>query len=271
MHARPLPRTCCPPRLWLRPGRAVYVGPSLRLGPHSGSVPCLAVAVDGTFAVHLDGSAGPSVRSALIPPRLRHHLVAEADLMAFCYVDPASVWHDACRRAMTRTGGVIDYGHRHEDALAAAAGDLTAAGPARAWLELAAGPPPVGTCSASPFSAHPGPEPAGPGDPRIRAAVVALHRLGPHETSSAAHLAAVSGLSTSRFLHLFREQLGTSFRRYRSWLRMLRAVELIRGHADLTTAAAGAGFASPSHFSTSFHAMFGVRPRHLLGTEIGLA
>ena len=236
-----------------------------------GRCPCLAVAVDGSFEVHMDASSGPPVRSALIPPRLRRQLVADADLMAFCYFDPASVWHNSCRRAMTATGGTVDHGHRHEQALAATAEDLTDVGPVRAWLDLAAGPPPAGGCAAGTSSRSSEQEPAYPGDPRIRGAVDALRRLGPHETCSAADLAAAAGLSTSRFLHLFREHVRTSFRRYRTWLRMLRAVELIRGDVDLTTAAVEAGFASPSHFSTSFHAMFGVRPRQLLGTEIRLA
>jgi methylphosphotriester-DNA--protein-cysteine methyltransferase len=55
------------------------------------------------------------------------------------------------------------------------------------------------------------------------------------------------------------------------WLRMLRAAEVLRHHSSLTAAAAAAGFASPSHFSDSFVAMFGLRPRRLLGTtEINL-
>ncbi|MFI7451098.1 helix-turn-helix domain-containing protein [Nonomuraea sp. NPDC049714] len=77
-------------------------------------------------------------------------------------------------------------------------------------------------------------------------------------------LAADLGLSTSRFLHLFRAHTGTSLRRYRLWTRMLRAAALIADRQDLTAAAAGAGFASPSHFSDAFHRMFGLRPSRLL-------
>ena len=69
--------------------------------------------------------------------------------MAFCYFDPASVWHDSCRRAMTATGGPVNRGHRYEQTLAATAGDLIDVGPVRAWLDLAAGPPPPGGCGAS--------------------------------------------------------------------------------------------------------------------------
>ena len=78
-------------------------------------------------------------------------------------------------------------------------------------------------------------------------------------------------LSASRFLHVLREETGTSFRRYRLWARMLRAAARIADGANLSTAAAGAGFSSPSHFSDSFHTMFGLRPRHLLGMDIHVA
>jgi AraC-like DNA-binding protein len=78
-----------------------------------------------------------------------------------------------------------------------------------------------------------------------------LHALPPWDGAPASRLAALVGLSTFRFLHLFREHTGTSYRRYRLWLRMLRAAEALSSGHDLTGAAAGAGFASSSHFSDS--------------------
>ncbi len=63
------------------------------------------------------------------------------------------------------------------------------------------------------------------------------HRSGP------SRLATLTGLSTSRFLHLFRQHTGTSLRRHRTWLRMMSVVRGIRGGADLSTAAMDAGFA----------------------------
>lgn len=86
---------------WLWPGRARYVGPSRRLDPHAGSVSCLALALDGTFTVRHDGSTGQDVRSALIPPRWTHQIVATANRMAFCYFDPGALRHRACQSAMT--------------------------------------------------------------------------------------------------------------------------------------------------------------------------
>ena len=72
-------------------------------------------------------------------------------------------------------------------------------------------------------------------------------------------------LSVSRFQHVFKAQVGTTFRRYRLWGKMHRvARSLQQGHA-LTRAAMDGGFASSSHLSAAFRDMFGVAPSVLLG------
>ena len=98
------------------------------------------------------------------------------------------------------------------------------------------------------------------------AAALLAHPAG---SSSAAELAARAHLSTSRFLHLFAAQSGTSFRRYRLWARVLSVGRAVSKGADLTTAAMAAGFASPSHLTDTFHTMFGLSPSRLLpGTRL---
>ena len=74
------------------------------------------------------------------------------------------------------------------------------------------------------------------------------------------------GLSTSRFLHLFKAQTGAPLRRYRLWNWMGAAVSAYRGGASLTEAAHAAGFASSAHFSTAFRDMFGMTPSELVRT-----
>lgn len=237
-----LPETGCP-ALWLWPGQAVYAGPSLDLGPHSGSVTCLAVGVDDVFTV--DGLA---VRTALIAPRFRHHLVAHGDRMVFCYLDVASTREQACRSRMTHGTGPVRHGHVEEAGLVSSGGRL-ATETVPHWLDLA-GP-------VSPASV----------DGRVAAAI--RHLLG-RPTVSAAELAAGVGLSVSRFLHLFHEHTGTTFRRYRLWARMYQVASTIADRGDLTAAAADAGFASPSHLSDAFHTMFGLRPSTLLATNVAI-
>jgi len=235
-----LPETGCP-ALWLWPGQAVYAGMSLDLGPHSGSVTCLAVGVDDAFTVH-----GRTVRTALIAPRFRHHLVAHGARMVFCYLDVTSAREQACRSRMTHGTGPVWHGHVEEAGLVAAGGRLDTETVPR-WLDLAA---PVSASTV---------------DGRI---TTAIQRLLEHPTGSATELAAGVGLSTSRFLHLFRAHTGTTFRRYRLWARMYQVGRTIAGRGDLTTAAANAGFASPSHLSDAFHTMFGLRPSALLAAGV---
>jgi AraC-like DNA-binding protein len=104
-------------------------------------------------------------------------------------------------------------------------------------------------------------------DQRIHAATRVLLR-NPASTVTAQVLATQASLSVSRFLHLFKEQTGTSFRRYRLWSRMLRAAELLDAGHDLTRIAVESGFSSPSHLSSAFHDTFGLTPSRLLAVPL---
>ncbi|MGI5467397.1 helix-turn-helix domain-containing protein [Streptomyces sp. CA-132043] len=230
------------------------MGPSLVLDVHSGSVSCLAVGVDGEFTVRVENENGTPhlVRTALIAARTRNRIVSHGDRMAFCYLDPASPRERACRRMMSGSAELA-LGHSRELQLSRLAAKMEGSTPiavARHWVDL-----------------------AGPGDrtlaadPRIRQVA---HRLseGAGRQLSAEKTAAEAGLSVSMFLRLFRAQMGTTFRRYRLWARMLRVATLLETWPDLSTAAVEAGFASPSHFSSAFHAMFGLRPSQLLAQGV---
>ncbi|MEO3784715.1 AraC family transcriptional regulator [Actinocorallia sp. B10E7] len=206
---------------------------------HSGSVACLAVGVDAPFTVATPGAEPVSARTALIPARLRHQLVAGGDRMVFCYLDPASSRAKACRAQMARQDARgIGFDHVAEARL------IRLDDPEQ-WLRQAAPTAPA------------------PIDDRIREAARLL-LASPGSEVSAQMLAVRCGLSVSRFQHLFSAQTGTSFRRYRLWARMLRAADLISQGHDLTTIAAEAGFSSPSHATSTFHAMFGLPPSRLL-------
>jgi AraC-like DNA-binding protein len=102
-------------------------------------------------------------------------------------------------------------------------------------------------------------------DPRIVLAAAWI-RAEPATTLSSRELAAEAGLSESRFLHLFRDEVGTSLRRYRLWVRLLAAGTAISAGKNLTTAAVDSGFASPSHLADRFKATFGLSATQLLGT-----
>ncbi|MFE3292765.1 helix-turn-helix domain-containing protein [Rhodococcus sp. NPDC059234] len=249
MSRRPLPETCGGPTVWLWCGHAIYLGPSLRLAPHSTSVYCLVVGLDAPFVLRVPGCPDVTLRSALVPPRSEHQVVAVGRRMMFCYFDSSSSRAGRCRDRMSGAIGAFAVDHRDEALL----------------IALGTGPRPdsygILACASGAV--------AGRIDGRIDGVTRTL-RAHPSATVSAAEFAQLAGLSRPYFLRLFAAEAGTSFRRYRLWARMLQVAAATSKGADLTRAAADAGFATPSHFSDAFRRMFGLSPSALLGagTEI---
>lgn len=242
MSASALPETCSQATVWLWSGHATYWGPSLQLDVHSGSVHCFALGIDSTFLVR-SGGEEQSVRSALIPARTAHKVVAGDGRMVFFYIDPSAVSVERVRDQMLGHTATISYQHRAESLLISAWQDTAEPDPETLWRYL--------------YEAVE----TGEMDERIRTAMRLL-RSRPNE--NAKDIAAAVNLSSSQFLRLFALYAGTSFRRYRLWAKMCRAADAVSNGADLTTASAEAGFASPSHFSDTFRAMFGLSATQLL-------
>ncbi|MBQ4812170.1 hypothetical protein A7985_17885 [Pseudoalteromonas luteoviolacea] len=71
-------------------------------------------------------------------------------------------------------------------------------------------------------------------------------------------------LSESRFLHLFRAQVGIAWRPYLIWKRIICAIEHLKQQKSITEAAVQAGFADSAHFSRSFKRQFGLNPKAAL-------
>jgi AraC-like DNA-binding protein len=65
------------------------------------------------------------------------------------------------------------------------------------------------------------------------------------------------GLSTSRFQHVFKSEVGVSYHRYLAWRRMRMAVRDVVAGSNLTTAAHGAGYCDQAHFAHEFRRIFG--------------
>jgi AraC-like DNA-binding protein len=243
--ASALPQTCCP-TVWIWPGEALYAGPSLNLAPHSGSVWCFAVGIDGPLTVTTPDGTTLQGTSVLIPPRLTHQLVCLGRGLVSCYLEPTSARAEACRHKMSEWIGEIGVGHAAEQQLTFTPSDDESA---CRWVDLAA----PGTQKVV--------------DPRIAAAARRI-REDPATTVASSELAAEVGLSESRLLHLFRDELGTSLRRYRIWVRLVHAGTAIATGANMTEAAMKSGFASPSHLSDRFKTTFGLSASRLLATGL---
>jgi AraC-like DNA-binding protein len=233
--------------------RVLYLGPAFGLTPHRNATAVLAIALDDPFVVASDptedGGSYRAARSALIPPNTLHHLVA-GGRMAFLYLDPLSRDLAAISSRMRKTTPRAGFDLKAEEAVIEAMVGLAdgrlAARDARQTLGTLLG---IGA--------------RGEPDRRIAAALQQMTKE-PHKSHSLAQLGARAGLSSSRFLHLFKAETGVPLRRYRLWSRIGAAVGSIRRGMSLTDAAHAAGFASSAHFSRTFRDMFGMMPSEFL-------
>lgn len=102
-----------------------------------------------------------------------------------------------------------------------------------------------------------------PLDTRVATSVSALRQPGMALPGRAA-LAQAAGLSESRFNHLFRAEMGVSFRSYRVWSQVRGALGALCADSRLTQAALEGGFVDSSHFSNVFRKNFGMTPSSVL-------
>ena len=233
--------------------RVLYLGPAFGLTPHRNATGVLAVGLDGVFGLADNPRAiAPryrEARSVLIPPNSLHHLRIGSARMAFLYVDPFG--HDLAtlRTRMTDVGPRAAFDLSDErpvvELLGAIADRRLKAEEARRRVGELLG---VGSGARA--------------DARILDAVKRM-RDEPSEPHELAELCTRARLSSSRFLHLFKEVTGVPLRRYRIWNRIGAAARSVAQGQSLTAAAHAAGFAGSAHFSTAFRDMFGMTPSEL--------
>lgn len=80
------------------------------------------------------------------------------------------------------------------------------------------------------------------------------------QTITVEQLSGTVYLSSSRFMHLFSEEIGIPVRKYILWQRLKQALLIMAQGRSITEAAHEAGFTDSSHMNRSFNAMFGITP-----------
>lgn len=232
--------------------RTLYLGPLFSLSPHRNAVPVLCASLGGTFRVAIDPKKGESgycgCRVALIPANTIIHLLGNSGPMAFLYVDGQSDDYRCLQAKVERYEGKVGLRLAGEERYLAALRRLQAGA---AWEEAREE---IASTLGLTTPVH--------RDQRIAEIIRQMHRA-PDGSAELAALARSVGLSSSRFLHLFKEATGVPFRRYRLWARMGIAVRGLAAGNSLTEAALKAGFSSSAHFSAAFREMFGMAPSQL--------
>jgi AraC-like DNA-binding protein len=223
----------------------VFAGPLRYNAGHQHGAPVFLAGLYGDFRLRVGAEGWTVCRTALIPAGCVHELDLGGDPLGVLYLEPDRFGTEALTPLLdgTRTAAGALVGAGGETRLLR---DLfehrtgaSAAGPAVADLLAFAGRRV---------------------EPRIDGRIArSIGRLlaEPDAMPSAAALAAVFGLSASRFQHLFTDAVGVPFRRYRAWLRMRRAIGAVIDGSNFTGAAHAAGFADQAHFAHDFRRTFG--------------
>lgn len=231
-------------RIWLGDDRALFIGglPTTRL--HAHAAPVLLIGLSGPIRLQFANGQQETCHSALVDAGTEHALDCRGETVASLYLEP-----DAPETLTLRAGplknnpvvfDVLPSNRRHkrlESQLQAFALDALLHKTVHGQRALM--------------------------DERISRSLPLL-RQGDDHLVSRGSLAQRVHLSESRFNHLFRAEMGISFRRYRSWSRLRSALFHVTSTPSLTQAALAAGLHDSAHFSRLFQDMIGLAPSRVL-------
>lgn len=99
-------------------------------------------------------------------------------------------------------------------------------------------------------------------DPRI-ARVLASIKANPSAAATAEECARQVNLSFSRFLHLFKADVGVPFRSFRTWRRARSLLHYVGRNYNLAQVALDIGYPDSTHFSHSIRQIYGHKPRDI--------
>ncbi|MDF2997532.1 MAG: transcriptional regulator, AraC family [Xanthobacteraceae bacterium] len=242
-RATPTPEPLRP--FWfLDQGRTCFIGPLIYNAAHQHGAPVFLAGLYGPFGLRIAGGDWHTCRSAVIHAGVSHELDVGGQPIGVFYIEP-SLDGALALAPLVREGEALDgvlIGRAGEFGLMR---ELWEDGASLNWASAAL----------DDLIGFARPRAQREFDGRIAHAVAAMDRPVSVETAAMA-----AELSPSRFQHLFTEEVGVPFRRYRAWMRMRAAIAEIAAGSSFTEAAHAAGFFDQAHFNRDFRHTFGAAP-----------
>ena len=235
--------------MWITPDRVFYVGLLGALSVRTMGAVMAYVAVEGSIRVSIDGGEWQTTQLAVVPPYVPHRVLSEARLINVVKLEAEAVDLAALPAPLAGCGAVdapwfVERVRRCQRELCAQGRDIDLA--ALDFDELFFGQ------ALAPRQI----------DRRIRAVVDSI-KSDPSAPSSAEACAEQVHLSFSRFLHLFKQELGVPFRSFRTWKRARSLLHYVNRDSNLTHVALDTGYPDSTHFSHSIRQVYGLRPKDI--------
>jgi AraC-like DNA-binding protein len=243
--------------MWITPDRLLYVGligaPSMRA---MGSVN-VYVAQQGSIRVRTHGGDWQRTELAVVPPYVPHQVIAEARHIHALQIEAETVDLEALPAPLRGCGVVhapefVAQVRRLAGELHDTGGDVDLAALDFDTLFFGAALTPRRI------------------EPRVQAVVDAIKRE-PSAALSAEDCARSVNLSFSRFLHLFKQEVGAPFRGFRTWKRARSLLHHVNRDANLARVAQDTGYPDSTHFSHSIRQVYGLRPSDIFAGSRRLA
>ncbi|MGD9944895.1 MAG: helix-turn-helix domain-containing protein [Burkholderiaceae bacterium] len=235
--------------LWITPDRIFYAGllgsPSMRT---MGSL-MIYVATQGRIRVAVGGGDWEVCDMAVVHPYQPHQLLSESPLINLIKIEAETMDLDALPPLLARSGAVdapwfVERVRERHRALCGGAGlrELATLGFDRFFFDQ--------------------PLPQRKLDRRIER-VVEMIKLDPAAASDAESCAEAAHLSCSRFLHLFKQEVGVPFRTFRTWKRARAVLHHVKRGVSLAHVALDSGYPDSTHFSHCIKNVYGLQPRQI--------
>ena len=243
--------------MWITPDRVFYVGllgaPSVRT---MGSI-IVYVAVTGSIRIRIGSGEWQTTEMAVVPPYVPHQVVSEARRVNVLKFEAETVDLDSLPSELKGRGAVDapDFVRRVQQ---------------RQW-ELSEGGHAVDLMTLDFDQTFFGVSLA-PRRMDLRIATV-LDRINkdPSSPSIAEEYAAMVHLSFSRFLHLFKQEVGAPFRSFRTWKRARNLLHYVNRDSNLAYVALDTGYPDSTHFSHSIRQIYGLKPSDIFAGSRKLA
>lgn len=256
-HAAERPRPAGERFMWLTPDRILYVGllgaPAVRT---MGSV-TVYVAAAGATRFRIAGGDWRSGAMAVAQPFVPHEVATEGRLVHVLKVEAETVDLERLP-ARLRASGVVD--------------DTAFAQHVRGVVERLRAQGHGGDLASASFDGlfFGAALPARRVDPRIQRIIDDIKR-DPSAGAAAEDCAQAVNLSFSRFLHLFKQDVGAPFRSFRAWKRARSLLQHVNREANLAHVALDTGYPDSTHFSHSIRQVYGLKPKDIFAGSRRLA
>jgi AraC-like DNA-binding protein len=241
----------------ITPERVFYAGLLGRPRQRCSGALHVYIAIRGGLRLAAEGAVESYVELAVVPPNLRHTITSDYRSVICLLVEPETVGVGTFDLLAKRLSGAER--HFFVDRIRAV------------YEQLLHWP-----CSADIASAafdimcFGGALPGRTLDPRVVQAIAQIVGFS-GDPVTAASCAAEAGLSSSRFLHLFKQETGISFRSFRAWKRARDLLYFANQDLNLAHLAQDIGYPDSTHFSHSIRRFYGLKPRAIFSGSRDLA